>query len=220
MRWARGRSAERTAHSRVSLSECSTARSRCSTRSPTSVTPRRLRRLVDYRAGKPARQINCRPIAYAIGSQLQLPQCLSHSPITVVQHGVRHVVGEGMPSVDRKGNLRISGMSSSTPQGEYVRTLVGQCVLRYAELEYTDTIDDAGNLVRQVPGGVFILPTDPPPAPGDDTGGAEPASELLGLAARIYTATPAQRAVLAGQLIACAVALRGAVPAPQAGKSA
>src|SRR5208337_577765 len=75
-------------------------------------------------------------------------------PITVVQHSERHVVGEGMPLVDRENNLRIRGMWSSTPLGEYVRTLVAQEVLRYAELEYTDTIDDAGQLVRQVLGGV------------------------------------------------------------------
>ena len=53
------------------------------------------------------------------------------------------------------------------------------------------------------------MPTDPPPAPGADTGAAEPAAELLGLAARIYTASPAQRAALADQVIACAVALGG-----------
>ena len=70
-------------------------------------------------------------------------------PITVVQHSERHVVGEGMPLVDRENNLRIRGMWSSTPLGEYVRTLVAQEVLRYAELEYTDTIDDAGRGVER-----------------------------------------------------------------------
>jgi hypothetical protein len=47
------------------------------------------------------------------------------------------------------------------------------------------------------------------PAPVGDAGGASPAAELLGLAARIYTASPAQRAALADQVIACAVALGG-----------
>lgn len=89
-------------------------------------------------------------------------------------------------------------MWSSTPLGEYVRALVAQGKLRSALLQYTDTIDDAGNIVREVLGGVFALPTDPPPAPGGlDAGGAEPAAELLGLAARIYTAEPHERAALA-----------------------
>ncbi|BDB42832.1 MULTISPECIES: hypothetical protein [Mycobacterium] len=130
-------------------------------------------------------------------------------PITVVRHGESQVVGEGTPLLDRKNNLRIRGMWSTTPLGEYVRTLVAQRVLREAKLEYTDTIDDAGQLVREVLGGVFTLPTGPPTVGG----GAEPAAELLGLAARIYTATPAQRAVLADQVIACALALGGTAPA-------
>lgn len=139
----------------------------------------------------------------------QWRQLSTRVPITVVQHGERHVVGEGMPLVDRENNLRIRGMWSSTPLGEYERTLVAQEVLRYAELEYTDTIDDAGQLMRQVLGGVLILPTDPPPAPGADTGAAEPTAETAGLAARIYTASPAQRAALADQIFACVVALGG-----------
>jgi hypothetical protein len=136
-------------------------------------------------------------------------QPFTRVPITVERAGVSHVVVEGMPFVDRKNNLRIRGVWASTPLGECVRILVAQRVLRFAYLDYTDTIDDAGQLVREVLGGVFTLPTDPPPAPGVDAGGAEPAAELLGLAARIYAATPAQGAALADQVIACAVALGG-----------
>ncbi len=44
-------------------------------------------------------------------------------------------------------------------------------------------------------------------APGGEA--ADPAAELLGLAARIYTAMPAARAGLADQVIACAIALGG-----------
>ncbi len=135
----------------------------------------------------------------------QWRQPFTRVPITVIQHGTRHAIGEGVPFVDRKNNLRIRGMWASTPLGEYVRTLVAQRVLRDAKLEYADTIDDAGQLVREVLGGVFRLPAGPPPVGC----GAEPAAELLGLAARIYTATPAQRAALADQVIACAVALGG-----------
>jgi hypothetical protein len=130
--------------------------------------------------------------------------------VTVERDGTSHVVGTGRPLVDRKGNLRIRGMWASSPLGEYVRTLVAQQVLRYAYLDYADTIDDGGQLVREVLDGVFILPADPPPALAGDTGGADPAAELLGLAARIYTATAAERAGLAERVIACAVMLRGA----------
>jgi hypothetical protein len=139
-------------------------------------------------------------------------------PITVVRgDGARQVVGESMPFVDRKNNLRIQGMWASTPLGEYVRTLVAQRVLRDARLDYTDTIDDDGVLVREVLGGVFTLPADPPPgAPTADQAGlpTDPAAELLGLAARIYTARADDVAGLADQAIALLVELSGTAPEP------
>lgn len=119
--------------------------------------------------------------------------------------------------VDRKGNLRVRGVWASTPLGEYVRTLVAQRVLRVAYLDYVDTIDDAGALVREVRGGVFTLPADPPPSRDAGTEleqlvGPDPAAELLGLAARIYTATPGQRAALAGQARRLLADLSGTAP--------
>jgi hypothetical protein len=61
----------------------------------------------------------------------------------------------------------------------------------------TPTLSTTGNIVREVIGGVFTLPTAPP------------AAELRGLAARFHSAMPAQRSALADQVIACAVALGG-----------
>ncbi len=130
-------------------------------------------------------------------------------PVSVQRDGGLQLVGEGEPMVDRKGNLRIRGVWSATPLGEFVRTLVAQGKLRNALLQYSDNIDDAGNLVREVLGGVFILPA-VPPRPADSGTHNEPASDLLGLAARIYSSTtPSEQAALADQVIICAIALGG-----------
>jgi hypothetical protein len=65
-------------------------------------------------------------------------------------------------------------------------------------------------------GAGFTLPADPPPsvlgAAGAEAGlGADTAAELLGLAARIYSADRGDVAGLADRVIACAVALGGKV---------
>ena len=38
------------------------------------------------------------------------------------------------------------------------------CCVAVGDLDYSETIDDASNLVREVLGGVFTQPADPPPA--------------------------------------------------------
>jgi hypothetical protein len=101
--------------------------------------------------------------------------------VAVDVHGRR----EGGVFIDRKGNPRVRGLWATTPMSEYIKTLVTQRVLRDAHVELEASIDDDGARVYHVLGAVFTLPADPPPAPGEDTGAAEPAAELLGLAARI-----------------------------------
>ncbi|WP_322860110.1 hypothetical protein U8D42_12755 [Mycobacterium europaeum] len=130
-------------------------------------------------------------------------------PVTVDRGGVSHVVGWGRAFIDHKGNPRIRGLWSTTPMGEYVKTLVTQRVVSFANVDLEASIDGAGARVYQVVGASFSLPVDPPPAPDDAAGDdLEPAAELLGLAARIYAAPRAERPGLAERVIACAVALR------------
>jgi len=130
-------------------------------------------------------------------------QPFTRVPITVERDGANHVVGEGMPFVDRKLNLRIRDMSASTPLGEYVRTLVTQRVLCCSGRSGLQR----HHRRRQQPGARgarrCVHPARRPAA------GAEPAVELLGLAARIYAAAPADRAALADQLTACVLELGG-----------
>jgi hypothetical protein len=61
--------------------------------------------------------------------------------------------------------------------------------------------------IRQPESGTPMLTARAGLAPGVEA--ADPVAELLGLAARIYTAMPAERAGLADQVIACAIALGG-----------
>jgi hypothetical protein len=135
-------------------------------------------------------------------------------PVTIYRGGAVQEVGAGRPFIDNKGNPRVRGMWSSTPLGEYVKTLVAQRVLRHADLELEASIDDAGARVYRVVSAVFTLPSDPPPSVPSATGAdasllADTAAELLGLAARIYAANQADVAALADRIIACAVALGG-----------
>jgi hypothetical protein len=113
----------------------------------------------------------------------------------------------------------VRGRWSSTPLGEFVKTLAAQHVLRCADLELEASIDNAGARVYCVLSVVFTLPSDPPPAmpSGADTDAAlaaDAAAELLGLAARIYAANHADVAALADRVISSAVALGGTASAP------
>jgi streptomycin 6-kinase len=143
--------------------------------------------------------------------QLSFPARL---PVAVYRGDAMHVVGSGRAFVDRKGTPRVRGMWSDTPLGEYVKTLVAQRVLHFADVELETSIDDDGGRVYRDLCATFTLPADPPPSTADPSGAAglpaDPAAELLGLAARIYAA-PARAADLADSVIACAVALGGGV---------
>jgi hypothetical protein len=100
--------------------------------------------------------------------------------------------------------------------GEYVKTLVAQGVLQFADVELEARIDVAGARIYRVISAGFTLPADPPPStagPGELP--ADPAAELLGLAARVYAANRADVPALADRVIACAVALGGTPADPQ-----
>jgi hypothetical protein len=142
-------------------------------------------------------------------------------PVTVRRGDGVHDVGAGRISTDRKGNPKVHGLWSSTPLGEYVKALVANGAIRFADLELEATIDNAGARIYNVLSVVFTLPSDPPPLAPDHQSSAATgvgtvavdsaaAAELLGLAARIYAADPRSDVTgLADRVIACAIALGG-----------
>jgi hypothetical protein len=85
-------------------------------------------------------------------------------PVPVYRAGVTHEIGAGRAFTGSKGNPRVRGMWSSTPLGEYVKKLVAQRVLHYADVELEASVDDAGARVYRVVSAVFTLPADPPPS--------------------------------------------------------
>ena len=136
-------------------------------------------------------------------------------PVAVHRGDAMHVVGSGRPFVDRKGTPRLRGMWSNTPLGEYVKTLVAQRIPHFADVEVETRIDDAGERLYLVLRATFTLPAEPPPSADPSSAAAaglpaDPAAELLGLAARIYTADRDEVPALADRVIACAVTLGGA----------
>lgn len=151
--------------------------------------------------------------------------CPDRVPVTVERDGVLHTVGWGRAFLDRKGNPRVRGLWAHNPMGEYVKSLMAQDVLRYGSIELEASIDDEGARIYRVLSASLTLPpvvanpSLPPvaaaPAPDEGTGGADPAAELLALAARVYAAKPRARAPLLEQLITCAVALGGTAPEPR-----
>lgn len=144
-------------------------------------------------------------------SQWAIPERV---PVTVHRGDAAHDVGSGRVFFDRKGNPRVRGMWSNTPLGEYVKALVAQGAVTYADLELEASIDNAGARVYNVLRVVFTLPSEPPTmeptGPSDDARlAADVAAELLGLAARIYATPAGDVAGLADRIIACGVALGG-----------
>ncbi len=85
-------------------------------------------------------------------------------PVAVHRGDAMHVVGSGRPFVDRKGTPRLRGMWSNTPLGEYVKTLVAQRILHFADVEVETRIDDAGERLYRVLRATFTLPAEPPPS--------------------------------------------------------